>query len=40
MKIKDAETRWVGAEGYLACDRKCTLNSNKWDDYKTCKLNC
>ena len=41
--ILDAEERWVGAEGYLACDRKCTalyLNQDKFKDYTVCKATC
>jgi len=41
--ILDAEERWVGAEGYLACDHKCTLlgqSTNKFKDYVDCKTTC
>ena len=41
--ILDAEERWIGAEGYIACDRKCTqlyLNQDKFKDFTKCKAEC
>ncbi len=37
------ETRDVAQEGYLACDRECTLvakETNKFKDYLDCKVGC
>ena len=37
------ESRDVGQEGYIACDRKCTqqyLNQDKFKDYTVCKSTC